>query len=144
MQLHNCLAGIYLNTQETDTNVRNLSQQTYILGHMCSSLYPYQVNELIMTFFMQSDKKFGNEPHVMTYRHITTKNYMTYDIKFSHIVAALITILRWKEMRIFRQGARNAQQHLPPFVLPPLKLVYIVWGVSDALPNLLTVNFCLL
>ena len=25
----------------------------------------------------------------MTYRHITTKNYMTYDIKFSHIVAAL-------------------------------------------------------
>ena len=26
----------------------------------------------------------------MTYRHIMTKNYMTYDIKFSHIVAALI------------------------------------------------------
>ena len=25
----------------------------------------------------------------MTYRHIMTKNYMTYDIKFSHIVAAL-------------------------------------------------------
>ena len=25
----------------------------------------------------------------MTYRHITTKNYVTYDIKFSHIVAAL-------------------------------------------------------
>jgi len=27
----------------------------------------------------------------MTYRHITAKNYMTNDIKFSHIVAALIT-----------------------------------------------------
>ena len=26
----------------------------------------------------------------MTYRHITTKNNMTYDIKFSHIVAALV------------------------------------------------------
>jgi len=26
----------------------------------------------------------------MTYRHITAKNYMTYDIKFSHIVAALL------------------------------------------------------
>ena len=26
----------------------------------------------------------------MTYRHITTKNYMTYDIEFSHIVAALV------------------------------------------------------
>ena len=25
----------------------------------------------------------------MTYRHIMTKNYLTYDIKFSHIVAAL-------------------------------------------------------
>jgi len=28
--LHNCLAGIYLNTQETDKNVRNLNHQTYI------------------------------------------------------------------------------------------------------------------
>ena len=25
----------------------------------------------------------------MTHRHIMTKNYMTYDIKFSHIMAAL-------------------------------------------------------
>ena len=33
--------------------------------------------------------------HVMTYRHITTKNYMTYDIKFSHVVAALILMRSW-------------------------------------------------
>jgi len=36
------------------------------------------------------DKNFRNEPHVMTYCHITPKNYMTYDIKFSHIVAVLV------------------------------------------------------
>ena len=33
---HNYLAGIYLNTQEADTNVGYLSQQSYIPGHMCS------------------------------------------------------------------------------------------------------------
>ena len=31
VHLHNYLAGIYLNTQETDVELWNLSQQTYIL-----------------------------------------------------------------------------------------------------------------
>ena len=35
----------------------------------------------------------------MTYRHITTKNYMTYDIKFSHIVAALVEINQQHALR---------------------------------------------
>ena len=50
------------------------------------------------------DCNFRNEPHVMTYRHVMTSNYMTYDIKFSHVVAALVPIV---EAWLWNSGVRK-------------------------------------
>ena len=56
----------------------------------------------------------------MTYRHIPTKKYMTYDIKFSHIVAALEQRLSQvtKQKKAWKEASyMNGEEGMAMFIL---------------------------
>ena len=87
-----CSHGSVGLAQETYTHVKQCSHASVGLAQARSN---YWVN---YDFFHTVRDR--NEPHVMTYCHITTKYYMTYDIKFSHIMAALVC---WKIESLYRE-----------------------------------------